>query len=114
MLDSNSEKPDHTFAVRLSVCSELVVIQCPSMQPFCPELFGYPVPLVNAALDHSPWIFHWVPFEKGTKGTLNVQAHLSPFSCPRLSYQAPGLAGSLRASDSSWPLTFESAAKPSE
>src|SRR5216684_3373814 len=67
-----------------------------------------------AAFDHSPWIFHWVLLLKVTSGTLKVQAHLSPFSCPLLSYHAPGLSGSVRASESSCPLTLASAANPCE
>src|SRR4051812_13456102 len=51
---------------------------------------------------------------KVTESTLNVQAHLSPFSRPAESYQAPGLEGSVSASASSCPLTFAIAAKPCE
>jgi hypothetical protein len=58
--------------------------------------------------------FHWVWFEKETSGAPKVHAHLSPFSWPEESYQAPGLAGSLRASESSWPLTLAMAARPCE
>jgi len=50
---------------------------------------------------------------EGNHGTLKVHAHLSPFSSPLESYQPPFL-GSVRASDSSCPLTFASAANPCE
>ena len=53
-----------------------------------------------------------VPLAKFTSGTLKVHAHLSPFSAPLLSLHAPGFAGSLRASLSSWALTFANAASP--
>ena len=70
------------------------------------------MPAVYAALLHSPWTIHFEPSEKVTDGTLNVHEHLSPFSAPFVSYQAPGFAGSDRASLSSWALTFASAATP--
>ena len=57
------------------------------------------MPAVYAAFDHSPCIFHWLPLDKVTSGTLNVQAHLSPFSEPDPSYHAPGEAGSERTVD---------------
>src|SRR6266850_3534177 len=83
------------------------------MQPLRPPEVGYPVPALEAAFDHSPWIFHWLPPVTVTSGTLKVHAHLSPFSSPLESYQPPFL-GSVRASDSSCPLTFASAANPCE
>ena len=72
------------------------------------------MPAVYAAFDHSPCIFHRELLENVTNDTLNVHAHLSPFSAPRESYQAPGLAGSVIASASSWPETFARAARPCE
>src|SRR5258708_36610218 len=82
------------------------------MQPRRPPEVGYPVPALEAAFDHSPCIFHWLPPVKVTSGTLKVHAHLSPFSAPLESYQ-PVLLGSVRASDSSCPLTLARAANPS-
>src|SRR5205085_9066882 len=49
-----------------------------------------------------------------TEGAPKVQAHLSPFSEPEESYHAPGLPGSVRASDNSCALTLASAARPCE
>src|SRR5215831_15090416 len=52
-------------------------------------------------------------------GAPQVQAHLSPFSWPDESNQAPApvvlvVLGSVRASDSSCPVTLASAARPCE
>ena len=48
--------------------------------------------------------------ERGAEGPCAFVAVLRPEE----SYQAPGLAGSVRASESSWPLTLAMAAKPCE
>src|SRR5215472_13238045 len=65
------------------------------------------------SFDHSPWIFHSEPLENVVSGAPNDHAHLSPFSAPLESNQ-PAPRGSVRASESSWPLTLASAASPCE
>ena len=64
--------------------------------------------------DHSPCTFHWLPSGNVTNGTAKVHAHLSPFSAPWASHHAPGLAGSVRASEISCAVTFANAARPCE
>src|SRR5512135_83337 len=54
-----------------------------------------------------------MPSENFTDGTLNVHAHLSPFSAPEESNQ-PVPRGSVIASESSCAETFARAARPCE
>src|SRR4029079_11576436 len=61
--------------------------------------------------DQLPWTFQAVLFLKVRLGEPNVHAHLSEFSAPCASnYPCP--RGSVISSDSSWPETFASAARP--